>query len=131
MERKDSSKKLAPLDRKKSDQTPSAPNNSNNSVPAISKPSEKDNTSVPKPQLKQTASSANLAVPPSTSSASSSSSSAAISISEKKNWLIHLLYIRQNYQQCLKMIDETLKECRGMVEYPLYIKGMFSITIPY
>lgn len=42
---------------------------------------------------------------------------------EKRNWLIHLLYVRKDYDECLKTIDEQLKENKHC-EYPLYIKGM-------
>lgn len=46
------------------------------------------------------------------------------SIRERNNWRIHLLYVRQNYKDCLKLIDDQLKECNGLCEYPLYIKGI-------
>ena len=37
-------------------------------------------------------------------------------VREKTNWLIHMLYIRQDYDQCLQKIEETLKDCNGMAE---------------
>jgi len=43
---------------------------------------------------------------------------------EKRNWLIHLLYVRQEYKECLKIIEEQLRECNGLCEYPIYIKGL-------
>jgi hypothetical protein len=46
------------------------------------------------------------------------------SIKERRNWQIHLLYIRQNFRECLRIIEEQLKESNGMCEYPLYIKGL-------
>jgi Bardet-Biedl syndrome 4 protein len=44
-------------------------------------------------------------------------------IRERRNWQIHLLYIRQRFRDCLKMIDDQLKESNGHCEYPLYVKG--------
>ena len=40
----------------------------------------------------------------------------AAKLREKTNWLIHMLYIRQDYDQCLRIIEETLKDCNGMAE---------------
>jgi Bardet-Biedl syndrome 4 protein len=45
-------------------------------------------------------------------------------IRERRNWLIHLLYIRQETQQCLKLIEEQLHECQGLSEYALFVKGL-------
>jgi len=42
---------------------------------------------------------------------------------EKRNWMIHLLYVRQEFDECLRVIEETLRVCNGLAEYPLYIKG--------
>lgn len=42
----------------------------------------------------------------------------------KKNWLIHQLYIRQEFHECLKVIDAQLLECKGMCEYPIYVKAL-------
>eukprot|EP00002_Diphylleia_rotans_P014612 TRINITY_DN2847_c0_g1_i1.p1 TRINITY_DN2847_c0_g1~~TRINITY_DN2847_c0_g1_i1.p1 ORF type:complete len:456 (-),score=84.57 TRINITY_DN2847_c0_g1_i1:290-1657(-) len=47
-------------------------------------------------------------------------------VREKKNWLIHLLYVRQEYKECLQVIEETLKECNGICEYPLYVKALIK-----
>lgn len=41
---------------------------------------------------------------------------AAKQVREKTNWLIHMLYIRQDYDQCLEKIEEALKGCNGMAE---------------
>ena len=41
---------------------------------------------------------------------------AAAAVREKKNWLIHMLYVRQDYDQCLTVIEESLKDCKGMAE---------------
>lgn len=47
---------------------------------------------------------------------------------EKRNWLIHLLYVRRDFDQCLSVIEEQLKESQ-LSEYPLYIKGITYINI--
>ena len=43
---------------------------------------------------------------------------------EKRNWLIHVLYTRQEYPRCLELIEEQFQECNGLCEYPIYIKGL-------
>jgi len=47
-------------------------------------------------------------------------------VREKTNWLIHMLYIRQDYDQCLEKIEEALKGCNGMAEYPIYVKALIK-----
>jgi len=42
----------------------------------------------------------------------------------KRNWLIHQLYIRQEFPECLKVIEAQLQECKGLAEYPLYVKAL-------
>jgi hypothetical protein len=39
------------------------------------------------------------------------------------NWLIHQLYVRTEHDECLKVIEQQLKDCNGQSEYPLYVKG--------
>jgi Bardet-Biedl syndrome 4 protein len=51
------------------------------------------------------------------------------SIKEKRNWQIHLLYIRQSFEECLKLIELQLKDCNGLCEYPLFIKGNNAISV--
>eukprot|EP00321_Phaeocystis_globosa_P008883 CAMPEP_0118817780 /NCGR_PEP_ID=MMETSP1162-20130426/5612_1 /TAXON_ID=33656 /ORGANISM="Phaeocystis Sp, Strain CCMP2710" /LENGTH=420 /DNA_ID=CAMNT_0006747899 /DNA_START=17 /DNA_END=1278 /DNA_ORIENTATION=+ len=51
---------------------------------------------------------------------------AAKQVREKTNWLIHMLYIRQDYDQCLEKIEEALKGCNGMAEYPIYVKALIK-----
>ena len=67
---------------------------------------------------------------------------------ERKNWYIHLCFIRkvyqivkainfdeylclefQDYAECLKVIEEQLKACNGQCEYPLYIKGISRLVV--
>lgn len=60
---------------------------------------------------------------------------------EKRNWLIHLLYTRQEFTECLKLIgvfviivifhclavlfvELTLEELKGQSEYALYVKAL-------
>jgi len=51
---------------------------------------------------------------------------AAATVREKKNWLIHMLYVRQDYDPCLTVIEESLKECKGLAEYPIYVKALIK-----
>ncbi len=34
------------------------------------------------------------------------------------------LYIRQEFPECLKVIEAQLQECKGLAEYPLYVKAL-------
>ena len=43
---------------------------------------------------------------------------------EKRNWYIGLLYVRQEYSECLVVIEDQLRECGGLCEYPLYVKAL-------
>lgn len=45
-------------------------------------------------------------------------------VREKKNWHIHLSYVKQDFVACLQLIEEQLRECNGLCEYPLYVKGL-------
>lgn len=56
----------------------------------------------------------------------SDTATAALQVRERRNWLIHLLYTRQEYVDCLNLIEEQLRECRGLCEYALYIKGLIK-----
>ena len=62
------------------------------------------------------------------SAAGAAAAAAAVSISStqriKRNWLIHQLYIRQEYEECLKVIEAQLSECKGLCEYPIYVKAL-------
>jgi len=49
---------------------------------------------------------------------------AASTVRERRNWLIHLLYVRQEYDECLRVVEDVLRACSGLAEYPLYIKGL-------
>uniref|UniRef100_A0A7S1QZ06 Bardet-Biedl syndrome 4 protein homolog n=1 Tax=Neobodo designis TaxID=312471 RepID=A0A7S1QZ06_NEODS len=54
------------------------------------------------------------------------SAAQASMIREKRNWLIHLRYLRQEYTECLKLIEAQLKESNGLCEYALYVKGLIT-----
>ncbi len=41
-----------------------------------------------------------------------------------RNWLIHQLYIRGEFSECLKIIEIQLQETQGQSEYPIYIKAL-------
>ena len=45
---------------------------------------------------------------------------------EKKNWLINLLYVRQEYRDCMEIIEEQLRESNGMCEYAIYVKALIK-----
>ncbi|GET93301.1 hypothetical protein, conserved [Leishmania tarentolae] len=47
-------------------------------------------------------------------------------IRERRNWLIHLLYVRQEYSNCLQVIEAQLYETGGTCEYALYVKGLLK-----
>ncbi|XP_033119687.1 Bardet-Biedl syndrome 4 protein-like [Anneissia japonica] len=43
---------------------------------------------------------------------------------ERKNWLIHLHYVRKEYEACKSLIKEQLHETHGMCEYALYVQAL-------
>lgn len=45
---------------------------------------------------------------------------------EKKNWLINLYYVRQDFKQCNEIIDEQLADSNGMCEYAIYVKALIK-----
>ncbi|XP_042329418.1 Bardet-Biedl syndrome 4 protein isoform X2 [Sceloporus undulatus] len=45
-------------------------------------------------------------------------------ILEKRNWLIHLYYIRKDYDLCKIAIKEQLQETHGMCEYAVYVQAL-------
>lgn len=47
-------------------------------------------------------------------------------IRERRNWLIHILYVRQEYTNCLQVIEAQLRETEGTCEYALYVKGLLK-----
>nr|XP_033776182.1 Bardet-Biedl syndrome 4 protein isoform X3 [Geotrypetes seraphini] len=45
-------------------------------------------------------------------------------ILERRNWLIHLHYIRKDYETCKAVIKEQLHETKGMCEYAVYVQAL-------
>jgi hypothetical protein len=43
--------------------------------------------------------------------------------------VIHQLYVRQDFAECLNQIEEVLKETKGQSEYPIYVKGSFAFVL--
>mmetsp|Transcript_60156 Transcript_60156/g.97447 ORF Transcript_60156/g.97447 Transcript_60156/m.97447 type:complete len:412 (+) Transcript_60156:263-1498(+) len=42
---------------------------------------------------------------------------------QKRNYLIHLLYVRKEFDDCLLLIEDTLAQVNELSEYPLFVKG--------
>eukprot|EP01006_Ploeotia_vitrea_P011736 TRINITY_DN31181_c0_g1_i1.p1 TRINITY_DN31181_c0_g1~~TRINITY_DN31181_c0_g1_i1.p1 ORF type:complete len:493 (-),score=270.15 TRINITY_DN31181_c0_g1_i1:37-1356(-) len=45
---------------------------------------------------------------------------------DAKNWLIHQLYVRQEFAECLEVIDDLLESVNGQCEYAIYVKGLIK-----
>uniref|UniRef100_A0A4W4GM56 Bardet-Biedl syndrome 4 n=1 Tax=Electrophorus electricus TaxID=8005 RepID=A0A4W4GM56_ELEEL len=45
-------------------------------------------------------------------------------ILERRNWLIHLHYIRKDYDTCKAIIKEQLQDTQGMCEYAIYVQAL-------
>ncbi|KAM7103348.1 BBSome complex member BBS4 isoform X4 [Ciconia boyciana] len=45
-------------------------------------------------------------------------------ILERKNWLIYLLYVRRDYDECKAVIKEQLQESHGLCEYAIYVQAL-------
>uniref|UniRef100_A0A7S0X8Q1 Bardet-Biedl syndrome 4 protein n=2 Tax=Mantoniella antarctica TaxID=81844 RepID=A0A7S0X8Q1_9CHLO len=58
--------------------------------------------------------------------ASSSASSLKAIARERRNYQIHLLYVRQDFKDCLVLIETVLAEFNGMCEYPIYVKALIK-----
>jgi len=50
----------------------------------------------------------------------------SVVLRERMNHLIHTQYTRQEYDACLATIEQQLQECRGMAEYPIYVKALIK-----
>lgn len=44
----------------------------------------------------------------------------------RRNWLIHLLYSRRDFDECLQVIEQQLRQHNGVCEYALYVKGLIK-----
>ena len=47
-----------------------------------------------------------------------------IPVYERRNWLIHLHYVRRETNICKQLLAESLQEAGGMCEYALYVKAL-------
>ncbi|KAL5021550.1 hypothetical protein ScPMuIL_000705 [Solemya velum] len=45
-------------------------------------------------------------------------------IFERRNWLLHLHYVRREFELCKVLIKEQLGECGGMCEYAVYVQAL-------
>ncbi|MEE6528098.1 hypothetical protein FKM82_030035, partial [Ascaphus truei] len=43
-------------------------------------------------------------------------------ILERRNWVIHLHYVRKDYQACKAVIKEQLQATQGVCEYAVYVQ---------
>lgn len=43
---------------------------------------------------------------------------------DSRNWLIYLLYVRNEPEECLKLIEEILKETNERNDFASYVKGL-------
>ncbi|ESL10756.1 hypothetical protein TRSC58_01505 [Trypanosoma rangeli SC58] len=55
-----------------------------------------------------------------------STAESLLDIRERRNWLIHQFYVRQEYADCLSVLEAQLQECGGVCEYALYVKGLLK-----
>ncbi|CAN0041747.1 unnamed protein product [Ectocarpus sp. 6 AP-2014] len=42
---------------------------------------------------------------------------------ERRNWRIFSAFARQEYPECLQIIEEQLRACNGLAEYAIHVKG--------
>ncbi|KAE8617227.1 hypothetical protein XENTR_v10009009 [Xenopus tropicalis] len=45
-------------------------------------------------------------------------------ILERRNWLIHLHYVRKDYESCKAVIKEQLQATQGVCEYAVYVQAL-------
>ena len=48
---------------------------------------------------------------------------------EKRNWQIHLYYIKRDFDSCKKIIKEQLDDTRGMCEYANYVQVILCTNL--
>lgn len=51
---------------------------------------------------------------------------ASTGIRERRNWLIHLHYVRNEVKECLELIEEQLRESQGLCEYAIFVKALIQ-----
>ena len=47
-----------------------------------------------------------------------------IPLFERRNWLLHLHYVRKEYAICKALINEILTESENVCEYAMYVKAL-------
>ncbi|EDV29784.1 uncharacterized protein TRIADDRAFT_18483 [Trichoplax adhaerens] len=47
-----------------------------------------------------------------------------LSIFERRNWLIHMHYLKKEFDACKALIKEQLAETHGLCEYAIYVQGL-------
>ncbi len=60
--------------------------------------------------MEQAESSLSMKMPSSLQMKKPNFSNTTINKNEKYNWYIHILFIRQDYEECLKLINDQLEE---------------------
>jgi len=74
--------------------------------------------------MEQAESSLSMKMPSSLAMKKPNFSNITINKSERFNWYIHILFIRQDYDECLKLIEDQLEKTQGKSEYALYAKAL-------
>lgn len=46
-----------------------------------------------------------------------------VALRDRRNWRIFAAFARKEYPECLVIIEEQLRDCNGLAEYPIYVKG--------
>ncbi|GAB6027855.1 Bardet-Biedl syndrome 4 protein [Chamberlinius hualienensis] len=59
-----------------------------------------------------------------TSRTTKSKKAVEVSPTEKRNWLIHLNYLRNDREHCQQLIECQLNETQGTCEYAMYLQGL-------
>eukprot|EP00754_Rhynchopus_humris_P043405 Rhum_TRINITY_DN3208_c0_g2::Rhum_TRINITY_DN3208_c0_g2_i1::g.10014::m.10014/K16531/BBS4; Bardet-Biedl syndrome 4 protein len=49
-----------------------------------------------------------------------------VMLREQRNWLIHMRYVRQDFYECLILIEDQLHDSKGLCEYALYVKALIK-----
>jgi Bardet-Biedl syndrome 4 protein len=50
--------------------------------------------------------------------------SSAINAQDKLNWIANILFLRQDFDDCLKIVDQMLQETSGRHEFANYLKAL-------
>jgi len=44
----------------------------------------------------------------------------------KRNWIIHMLYVRQDYDECISVINDQIEEWDELSEYAIFVKALIK-----